>query len=166
MIISSEMPTISPPVTYQQWLDCFQLMREQPLSSVGIYEAAAAGTFTGTRAIQAALERQMVDTINAVLNRSEKRFLRELNECLSFHELERAEFLFKRLKKDVHQTLFFMQLSFLSDGFKEKLYSSIKTQLDCFWNDTIASLRKRAMDHPNSALEDTIFLIRRIRLFS
>lgn len=108
----------------------------------------------------------MVDTINAVLNRSEKRFLRELNECLSFHELERAEFLFKRLKKDVHQTLFFMQLSFLSDGFKEKLYSSVKTQLDCFWNDTIASLRKQAMDHPNSALEDTIFLVRRIRLFS
>ena len=122
MIISSEKPTISPPVTYQQWLDCFQLMREQPLSSVGIYEAAAAGSFTGTRAIQAALERQMVDTIHAVLNRSEKRFLRELNECLSFHELERAEFLFKRLKKDVHQTLFFMQLSFLSDGFKEKLF--------------------------------------------
>ena len=108
----------------------------------------------------------MVDTINVVLNKSIKRFVRELNECITFNELDRAEFLFKRLKKDIHKTLFFMQLSFLSADFKTELYSSISVQMNGFWNDTIGFLRKQAMEYANSDLEDAIYLVRRIKLFS
>ncbi len=108
----------------------------------------------------------MVDTINVVLNRSIKRFVRELNECIAFNELEQAEFLFKRFKKDINKTLFFMQLSFLSGEFKTELYSSISVQMTGFWDDTVGFLKQQAMEYSNSDLEDAIYLIRRIKLFS
>lgn len=166
MITAEKISATCAPSTYQQWLDCFRMMKEQPLSSSEIYEAAAAGSFRGSDAMQAALEQQMVDTINVVLNKSVKRFVRELNESITFNELDRAEFLFKRLKKDIHKTLFFMELSFLSADFKSELYSSISAQMNGFWDDTVAFLRKQAMECPNSDLEDAIYFIRRIKLFS
>ena len=116
--------------------------------------------------MQAALERQMVDTINAVLNKSVKRFMRNLNECITFNELAQIDVLFKRLKKDTNKTLFFLNLSFLSSEFKAELYASITVQMTDFWNDTVGFLRQQAMDHSNSDLEDALFLISRIRLFS
>lgn len=166
MITATEISAISAPSTYQEWLDCFLLMKELPLSSNGIYEVVISGSFSGSRAMQAALEQQMVDTINVVLNKSVKRFVRELNESITFNELDRAELLFKRLKKDIHKTLFFMQLSFLSGNFKTELYSSISVQMNGFWDDTITFLRKQALECSNSDLEDAIYLIRRIKLFS
>lgn len=166
MISIAERSTISAPKTYQEWLDCFSLMKEQPLSNNGVYEVITFGSFSGTGAMQAALEQQMVDTINVVLNRSVKRFVRELNECITFNELEQAEFLFKRLKKDIHKTLFFMELSFLSGEFKTELYSSISLQMAGFWDETVGFLKRQATEYSNSDLEDAIYLIRRIKLFS
>ena len=141
-------------------------MRKLPLSGNGDFEVLSLGSFSGTGAMQAALERQMVDTINAVLNKSVKRFVRDLNECIAFNELSRVDVLFKRLKKDVNKTLFFLNLPFLSSEFKDELYASITGQMTRFWDDTVGFLRQQAMDYSNSDLEDALFLIRRIRLFS
>lgn len=166
MIELRERPATAAPSTYQDWLDCFARMRELPLSGNGDFEVLALGSFSGTGAMQAALERQMVDTINAVLNKSVKRFVRNLNECIAFNELAQVDVLFKRLKKDVNKTLFFLNLSFLSGEFKDELYASITSQMTGFWDDTVGFLRQQAMDYSNSDLEDALFLIRRIRLFS
>ena len=141
-------------------------MKEAPLSGNGDFDVLALGSFAGTGTMQAALERQMVDTINAVLNKSTKRFIRDLNECIAFNELAQVDVLFKRLKKDIHKTTFFLELSFLSSDFKNELYQSITDQMTGFWDDTIRFLRQQAMDYSNSDLEDALFLIRRIRLFS
>lgn len=165
MIELRERPAAAPS-TYQEWLDCFARMRELPLSGNGDFEVLALGAFSGTSAMQAALERQMVDTINAVLNKSVQRFVRDLNECITFNELAQVDVLFKRLKKDINKTLFFLNLSFLSSEFKAGLYASITDQMTDFWNDTVGFLRQQVMDHSNSDLEDALFLIRRIRLFS
>lgn len=166
MIELRERPVADAPSTYQDWLDCFARMKEVPLSGNGDFEVLALGSFAGTSAMQAALERQMVDTINAVLNKSVKRFVRDLNECIAFNELAQVDVLFKRLKRDIHKTTFFLELSFLSSDFKNELYQSITDQMTGFWDDTICFLRQQAMDYSNSDLEDALFLIRRIRLFS
>lgn len=166
MIELRERPVADAPSTYQDWLDCFARMKEVPLSGNGDFEVLALGSFAGTSAMQAALERQMVDTINAVLNKSVKRFVRDLNECIAFNELAQVDVLFKRLKRDIHKTTFFLELSFLSSNFKNELYQSITDQMTGFWDDTICFLRQQAMDYSNSDLEDALFLIRRIRLFS
>jgi len=166
MIELRERPVADAPSTYQDWLDCFARMKEVPLSGNGDFEVLALGSFAGTSAMQAALERQMVDTINAVLNKSVKRFVRDLNECIAFNELAQVDVLFKRLKRDIHKTTFFLELSFLSSDFKNELYQSITDQMTGFWDDTICFLRQQAMDYSNSDLEDALFLIRRVRLFS
>ena len=166
MIELRERSVADAPSTYQDWLDCFARMKEAPLSGNGDFEVLALGSFAGTSAMQTALERQMVDTINAVLNKSVKRFVRDLNECIAFNELAQVDVLFKRLKRDIHKTTFFLELSFLSSDFKNELYQSITDQMTGFWDDTICFLRQQAMDYSNSDLEDALFLIRRIRLFS
>lgn len=164
--LRQERPVTAAPSTYQDWLDCFARMRELPLSGNGDFEVLALGSFSGTGAMQAALERQMVYTINAVLNKSVKRFVRDLNECIAFNELAQVDVLFKRFKKDISKTMFFLNLSFLSGEFKDELYASITGQMTGFWDDTVGFLRQQAMDYSNSDLEDALFLIRRIRLFS
>ena len=165
MIELQEKPAAAPS-TYQEWLDCFARMRERSLSENVDFEALAFGSFSGTSSMQAALERQMVDTINAVLNKSVKRFVRDLNERIAFHELAQVDVLFKRFKRDINKTIFFLDLPFLSGEFKDELYASITGQMAEFWDDTVGFLRRQAMDHSNSDLEDALFLIRRIRLFS
>lgn len=166
MIEFQERAAAAAPTTYQDWLDCFARMKEVPLAGNSELAVLARGSFTGTSTMQAALERQMADAINTVLNKSVKRFVRELNECIAFNELAQIDVLFKRLKKDINKTTFFLDLSFLSNEFKKELYQSITDQMTSFWNDTIRFLRQQAMEYSNSDLEDTLFLIRRIRLFA
>lgn len=154
-----------PPSTYQEWLDCFERMKEAPLSGSEDLEVLSRGTFSGTGTMQAAFERQLVDTVNAVLNKSTKRFVRDLNDCIAFNELGQVDVLFKRLKKDIRRAAFFVDLSFLSNSFKAELYRSVTEQMTMFWDNTIAFLRQQANDPSNSDLEDALFLIRRIKLF-
>lgn len=166
MIGLGEPNATAAPSTYQDWLDCFARMKEMPLSANGEFAVLANGSFSGTQAMRAALERQMVETVNAVLNRSVKRFVRDLNERLAFHELSQMDLLFQRFKRDVERILFFQKLSFLPEEFREELYGSIVGQMTGFWNDTVAFLRRQAMESADSDLEDALYLIRRIRLFS
>ena len=115
--------------------------------------------------MQAAFERQMVDTVNVVLNKSTKRFMRDLNECIAFNELAQVDVLFKRLKKGIYKATFFVNLSFLPNSFKTELYRSVTEQMTMFWDNMIAFLQQQANDFSNSDLEDALFLIRRIKLF-
>ena len=111
MIGLQERAIAEAPSTYQEWLDCFERMKEVPLSNNRDLEVLSLGTFAGTGTMQAAFERQMVDTVNVVLNKSTKRFMRDLNECIAFNELAQVDVLFKRLKKDIHKATFFVNLS-------------------------------------------------------
>lgn len=165
MIGLQERAIAEAPSTYQEWLDCFERMKEVPLSNNRDLEVLSLGTFAGTGTMQAAFERQMVDTVNAVLNKSTKRFMRDLNECIAFNELAQVDVLFKRLKKDIHKATFFVNLSFLPNSFKTELYRSVTEQMTMFWDNMIAFLQQQANDFSNSDLEDALFLIRRIKLF-
>ncbi len=165
MIGLQERAIADAPSTYQEWLDCFERMKEVPLSNNRDFEVLSLGTFAGARTMQAAFERQMVDTVNVVLNKSTKRFVRDLNDRIVFNELAQVDVLFKRLKKDIHKATFFVNLSFLSNSFKAELYRSVAEQMTAFWDNMIAFLQQQANDFPNSDLEDALFLIRRIKLF-
>ena len=81
MIGLQERAIAEAPSTYQEWLDCFERMKEVPLSNNRDLEVLSLGTFAGAGTMQAAFERQMVDTVNVVLNKSTKRFMRDLNDC-------------------------------------------------------------------------------------
>lgn len=160
-----ERTKIEAPTTYQDWLNCFELMKNEPASGNEIYDVVVSGSFFGTERTKAAMQRQIVDTVNTVLNNSIKRFVKKLNESIAFNELSELDLLFWRLKKNTHMVLFFNKLNFLPIGFRTELTNSVKKQMSEFWNSTISFLKKQSIEYSNSELEDAIFLIDRIKLF-
>ena len=156
---------IRAPVTYQEWLACLDMMKSGTEAGNAAFDAACMGSFAGSEVTRTALQRQIVETVNAVLNRSTRRFLKNLNDNIAFNELAQTELLFKRLKKDVNRVMFFTKLSFLPGEFRRELEESVREQMTRFWNDTVGFLCRQSVEFSNSELEDALFLIRRIKLF-
>lgn len=129
------------------------------------YDAAFRGSFVGSDLTKNALQKQIVETVNAILDKSVKRFIRNLNENIEFNEFLQTELLFKRLKKDVNKSLFFTRLTFLPGGFRKELEDSVKDQMNGFWNNTIKFLYEQSLEFSNFELEGILFLVKRIRLF-
>ena len=165
MINLLERTSVKAPTTYQEWLDCLVVLKGTNVYSTGVYDALVAGSFTGTDVTKAALQRQIVDSINAMLDNSAKRFIRNMNDSITFNELSQIELLFNRLKKDVKVALFFEPLEFLPTEFRNELSSSVRKQMSDFWNDTVHFLYEQSLEYSNSDLEDALFLIKRIKLF-
>lgn len=164
MNTSSVEGIFNPPSTYQDWLECLEAMKTGAGNAAAV-EAAVRGSFNGSEATLAALQKQIIDTVNHILNKSAKRFVRDLNECLEFNDLTQIELLFLRLKKDVHRTLFFQSLIFLPADFRFELSDLVKKQMNGFWKDIVKSLYDQSLEISNSQLEDALFLIKRIHLF-
>lgn len=160
-----EQTDLKAPATYQEWLDCLNILKKPNALNLGIYKALCSGTFSGTEVTIVALQKQIVDAINNILDSSTKRFTRNLNDSITFNELGQIELLFNRLKKDVKLTLFFENLAFLPKEFRNELSNSIKKQMLDFWNDTTLFLYEQSLEYSNSDLEDALFLIKRIKLF-
>ena len=154
MSIAVEHTAIKAPSTYQDWLVCFDMMKNGSGADTEVFDAACMGSFVGSDL-----------TKNAFLDKSVKRFIRNLNENIAFNELSQTELLFKRLKKDVAKSLFFTKLSFLPKDFRSDLENSVKEQMSGFWEDTIKFLYEQSLEFSNSELEDVLFLVKRIRLF-
>lgn len=153
------------PATYQDWLNCLAILRGTNVAGSGVYEAMLEGSFFGTEATKAALQRQIIDSINIMLDRCAKRFIRNMNDSITFNELAQIELLFKRLKKDVRIALFFEKLDFLPPEFRKDLSASIRGQMTDFWNETTAFLYDQSLEYSNPDLEDALYLIKRIKLF-
>ena len=165
MSTATEQTELKAPITYQEWLDCFEAMKHSPVRDHAVFEAVAAGSFAGTEATNVAMQKQVVETVNAILDKSAKRFIKGLNESISFNDLSQIDILFRRLKHDVEKSLFFENLFFLSETFRMELSESVKTQMKKFWDDTVKFLYEQSMEFCNSELEDVLFLINRIHLF-
>lgn len=165
MSVAVQGTTLKAPTTYTEWLDCLKLMRELPVNGNSIFELVTAGTFEGTQVTAVALQKQIVETVNAILDKSIKRFGRDLNEYLSFNEFFQIDLLFRRLKSEIHKALFFEKLDFLPFEFRKELAESVKKQMTAFWNDTVRFLYEQSIDCSGMELEDALFLVKRIHLF-
>lgn len=165
MSIAAEHAAIKAPCTYQDWLACFDRMKNASDADAEVFDAACMGVFTGSEQTKIALQRQLVETVNAFLEKRVKRFLRSLNENIAFNELPQTELLFKRLKRDVERSLFFTKLTFLPQSYRAELEASVKEQMSGFWDNTVSFLRKQSLEVCNAELEDVLFLVKRIRLF-
>ena len=153
------------PSTYQEWLTCFDIIKNEANPDGELFEALCAGSFSGSEITAAALQRQIVAAVNGLLDKGVKRFTRRLNECLAFNEISGADMLFKRLKSDVRRAMFFTRLEFLPESFKSELEDSVKTEMSGFWEDTLRFLREQSLEAGDPGLEDALFAIKRISLF-
>ena len=155
-----------PPTTYEDWLNCFDRLKMGSSSDSGIVMTIARGSFINRGYIAHRFQRELADTITEMLNNRTARFLKDLNMLISLNELSDIVPLFVKLRNEVNRCLFFCDIKFLDKTIKAELEESVKTQMITFWNDTVAFLHKQTMDFFNPELEDSLFLIRRMRLFS
>jgi hypothetical protein len=161
-----ERELLAPPTTYEDWLLCFDFLKSSPSVDDGVAMTIAKGSFVNRGYIAVQFHQKLADTINEMLNKRIARFLKDLNMLISFNELSDIVPLFVKLRNEVEKCLFFRELEFLDKGIKHELEQSIKTQMGKFWNDTVTSLQKQTLEFSNDDLEDSLLLIRRIRLFA
>ena len=161
-----ERELLAPPTTYEDWLVCFDFLKSSPSVDNSIAMTIAKGSFVNRGYIAAQFHQKLTDTINEMLNKRIARFLKDLNMLISFNELSDIVPLFVKLRDEVDKCLFFRELDFLDKEIKRELEQSIKTQVEKFWNDTVNFLKRQTLEFSNEELEDSLFLIRRIRLFA
>ena len=162
----SEITEISPPINYQEWLALFARVKNERNCGAGVFEALSKGSLEDlTPNIEAAFKTHLVETVNTVLDRSAKRFVKEMNESITFNDLCQMDILFIRLKRDVKRACFFEEISFLPADFRRELSDSLKKQMSEFWNSTVKFLYGQSLEFSNSQLEDALYTVRRIKLF-
>ena len=165
--MSPELDTeqFAPPVTYEDWLNCFDMLKSGSSVDNGTITAVARGSFVNKGYIAAQYQQRLTETINEMLNKRISRFVKDLNLLISFSELSDIVPLFVKLRNEVNKCLFFTRLGFLDNNVKRELENSVKTQMEEFWDNTIVFLQRQALEFTNTDLEDSLLLIRRIKLF-
>lgn len=153
------------PFTYQKWLEYFDKLKRLNSFDMEWYDSLCSGTFVGSDVVKTALQRQIVDTVNTMLDRSTKRFVANLNESIIFNEWNQIDLLFVRLKKEVKFFLFFEHLEFLPKEFKQELSDCVREKMSDFWTQMISFLYTQSLEYHNSDLEDALFLIKRVKIF-
>lgn len=165
MIVATDKPNVKVPSTYRDWLECFNQMQNGLMYDEVFYAAISKGSFVGNKLTKSAFQKQLVNTVNTILDKNVKRFSKDLNEIIIFNEFSELELLFRRFRKNIYKVLFFDNFIFLPKTFRDELKKSIMKQMSEFWEDTKKFLYLQTMEFSNSELDDAVFLINRIKLF-
>ena len=120
--------SLPPPSTYQDWLDCFEFMKSNKIDQ-DIFSRVTAGTFDYEEKMKPGFQQHLLETVNFMLNKYSKRFSRNLNELVEFNEIADLPLLFQELKRDINYCLFFNDLDFLGEDFKNELRRSVEANM-------------------------------------
>ena len=150
------------PESYSDWLVWFSAIENDELTPVQISSLkngrCSDFEFTGTYFCS-----QLENTVNVILNRSIKTLTRKLGMYQLYSGCDCIHLLFIQLVKDSEKCLFFTQLQFLQEKYRDELFSSVKGEMQRFLDSACESLKKQAIEENNQALLDEIRLIKRIR---
>jgi len=160
-----DMEKLTPPNTYEEWLKYFELLKSSSFVDEAVVMTITKGTFVDKGYIATQFNQQLVETINQALNKRISRFLKDLDLLISLNELSGMVPLFTKFRSEIRKCLFFTKLEFLDSSINEEIEQSVKNQMEQLWNDTVSFLQKQSLECSNTDLEDSLFLIRRIRLF-
>lgn len=156
---------VAAPSAYQDWLILFEFLKTKAALEADALELLSQGTFTGSRQMMTAFHNQLTDTINEMLNKRIKVFIKELNLLIELNELADIVPLFRQLRNELQRCLFFKRLWFLDEEVRTALTASVEGQVIEFWSNTVRFLQKQNLEYHHAELEDALFLINRIRLF-
>ena len=154
-----------PPVTYEDWLNCFNILKQTSTISDAEIVSISKGFFAEKDYICVQFHQNLAETVNLMINNRTAVFIKNLEKLISFNEISGITSLFVKLRNEINRCLFFTQLDFLDKDFKQELERSLKAQTQKFWTDILAHLHKESLEFSNPDLEDSLFLIRRIKLF-
>ncbi|MBQ4066951.1 MAG: hypothetical protein IJD22_04825 [Clostridia bacterium] len=165
-MISEKEKAVAPPVSYGEWLSLLAIVKNERRCEPEIFAALSRGSLdVSVETVVVPLKEQIVETVNVMLDRAAKRFIKDLNEAIAFNELCHVDLMFLRLKKEIGKALFFENLGFLGAEFVSELSDSVKKQMSDFWSSTVKFLYDQSVEFSNSELEDALFTVKRIKLF-
>ena len=149
------------PHTYQQWMDCFRCLEANP-RDVAMLEQVRGGTYSGTPS-ELFLSR-LSDTVSVMLSGCTRNFLQQLDQALADGEPDMAVLLAKRLRRQLRDSMFYRDLSFVSQTYIQTLDEGFACQLQAFWQDFLKKLNQSARESMDPRFEDMAQDLRRIRL--
>ena len=85
---------------------------------------------------------------------------------MMYNEYENIYQLFVNLANKFNGCMFFWPLDFMSVKFRKELRSSIIKETKKFWQLMIDTMYSQCIEQNNSFLENELYMIRRIKLFS
>jgi len=152
------------PETYQQWLSCFEILKNTPFIEDDYMEAISKGTLQNDSPfITAQFQTKLVELVNELINNCITRFHKELGLLLSFGEFLDVAVLFSKLQREIKKHLILTEIEFLDVTFASLLSTSMTTQIDAFLDDVVSILNEQAMEHENDDLLYTLLQIKRTR---
>ena len=157
-------PLTTAPERYADWLGVLETLRQRDLTEE---ECAllACGCCTDLESALPYLEQQLIETVNRMLKNCIRSFRRDAAEAEMYSDTDALLSAFRRFAQKLDRCAFFTELSFLPQGFRSELFDSLKTEAGKYWNCLTANLAREAVENNQPALEDLLYMIRRIRLF-
>ncbi len=155
-----------PPESYEEWLACFQRLQERPQDAGELCLRMRLGVFRGVDTpLLPVFQQRILECVNQMLDRTVSRFSIRCQEVLEEGDTAMLDLLFHRLARQIRLALFFRELDFLPDEFRQSTEFSLKERMSEFWKGVIRSLEREALENGSQPLEDALEALRRIRLF-
>lgn len=149
------------PVSYQEWMDCFQQMERQPVRKDDLL-LLEQGKLPASEYIANQFQHRIVQTVDVMLKRYVKRFNHALKEAMEIGDFESIPFLCQRLRKEMEYCYFFRHILFLDDVFVKQLQEEVDTQSAMFWKHVLHEMERIQKESFHTGLEDSIYAIKRI----
>ena len=120
------------PSNYLQWLESFELLKTKLVSTEDIIMLRN-GSCSDIGSSVDYFEKELIKTVNKMINICIKSFNREINMYLSFNENESYFEAYRRMARRLHNCLFFTELNFLSVQFRKEFEQSVNNEIDKIW---------------------------------
>ena len=165
MIAEKVYEIVDAPKTYVDWLDCFEVLSHKNVSKSELQLLSMGECVASEESIEF-LETQMIKTINIMIRRYIQSINKELELHMMYNEYDNIYQLFINLANKFNGCMFFLQLDFMSVKFRKELRSSIIHETKKFWQLMINTMYSQCIEQNNLFLEDELYMIKRIKLFS
>lgn len=152
------------PENYQEWAAYLKRLEANEGVFLSAGEIESGSLKDGADAMQK-LERRIVETVNRMMNRSVKRFTKQINEALEWGEADSLLFYARRFKGQIGSCLFFRHMRFLPGEFRDELLEQACAQTFEVFGKIIKELRRIQEESQNDELDDVLYGLGRLRIF-
>ena len=155
----------APPADYNGWVECLEAL-EDGIPDDNAEHMLSVGTCPEYSGIKPYFHLRIENSVNAIINTCIKELRREVSRLTAEGDVRGLHIAFIRFSKRIRRCLFFNRIPFLDSGYKEELLIKTQDAVNAFWSDTLSSLQNDVRHSDSNALEEELYLIKRIRLFN
>lgn len=154
---------VSPPATYQQWMDALAYLKERPMDSDSL-QLVSQGTLSGL--CSPMMVSRISDTVSVLLTGQFRDLLHQVDLALGEGDIDHLRLTVIRFRGRVNKCLFYRRLDFLAPGDREQLESGFSRQIRDFWQDLLQQMARSARQSSSPLLEEGLYLLRKIKILT